>query len=742
LPRPDSHPEVGEASPSAGSAFPGSTVLRWGSLVLGAIVVLLWLVAALQHPAPALLARGAVIAALLVSGAWGGRALRQALAGKAGRRRALVFLLPALLFIALAVRFVGLGHEVEGRYYLDEGTYYHHASEIDAGKVLRLSFVYPHLLYYLDAVVLWLAGLFPAAAAGFGRLYGVTEPLALSWLLLRGVVALLSALTLLPVFALGRRLAGPFGGALAALLLAFQPLYNEGSHLNTCDVPSAFFAAVCLALVAGLLERESASGYVLAGIASGLAAAAKYPAGLVAVAIVGAWAYGRIARRPFNLGLLWAGLASLATFVGVIPSLLVYPRAAFLGERGMLFGAHQYGQGGWLGVTPDSNLAFYAGNLAESFGWAALILGLLGLAALPREARRRLLGLLPFPLLYLALIVSMSMVVKRNLYPVLPPLAAFLGAGLAAGAGWLARRREKPGLWLPLLAGGLALATLIPAIRATIAQDLSLASPSTREMAAAWIRSHLPPGASLAKESYTPDFAPGELAVRQVRFAGRIPIPELRRGYDYVLLASAAYARFNDPAALSKPHQREVAGRYREIFAGFPEVARWTPDARHQGPILRLFRVPPDPAACRPEAALPSADAFVPEEAMQAGPRWPVRYSRPGQWARFALCLPAGSYGVGLEGSIGERARIRAVDGTGKALGDRTMAGAGPAGPFVLPATARVLLYVELEPGSRLKGLAVRPWPAPGAGGPRRAAAPRAPASGRSRGGGRSSRSG
>ena len=109
-----------------------------------------------------------------------------------------------------------------------------------------------------------------------------------------------------------------------------------------------------------------------------------------------------------------------------MPSLLVFPEAAFFGGRGIFFGARQYGQGGWLGVTPDNNAWFYAKALVESFGWPAVAVGLAGLAGLKAGARRPVLWMLPFPAGYLALLIAMSMVVKRNLYPVVPILAALL----------------------------------------------------------------------------------------------------------------------------------------------------------------------------------------------------------------------------------------------------------------------------------------------------------------------------
>jgi Ca2+/Na+ antiporter len=300
---------------------------------------------------------------------------------------------------------------------------------------------------------------------------------------------------------------------------------------------------------------------------------------MVAVAIIAVWLRWRLARRDFQLGLLWAGLAAMAAFVAVMPSLVVFPQAAFLGNRGMLFGVHQYGQGGWLGVTPRSNSGFYGGQIVESFGWPALLIGLTGLFRVRREDRHRWLWLTPYPLIFLALITAMSMVVKRNLYPVLPILAVFLGLGIAA---WRDRRGR-------LLTAVLLLVCLALPAWSTLQADVALARPTTREEAAAWIRTHVPPGASIMKESYTPDFRGGEYRVLHRRFVARLSLDELRR-FDYVLVANAAYARFDDSAALARPHQKEMAVRYQEIFRTFELVREWRPAGLQEGPVLRLYR--------------------------------------------------------------------------------------------------------------------------------------------------------
>jgi hypothetical protein len=741
---------------------------RWGAaaLALAAMVTVLWLLDVAWRGrggrgVPEGLSRVAIVAALAAGAGWLAAALAARVAGRRGWQLAAALALPGLVVLSLAVRFAGIDSEVSGRYYLDEGTYYHHATAIDGGELLTRTFIYPHLTYYADALTLWVAARFQVVVGALvRRLYGLDEPLAVAWLLLRGVVALLSALTVVPVWKIAERLGGgsdgPPGtgagdglawapwtgrvaGALAVGLLIFSDLFNQGSHLNTCDVPSAFFATVCLLFAARLAQRESARDYALAGVAAGLAAASKYPAGLAALAVAAVWTGWRLRRRDWNPGLAWAALAAAGTVVAVMPSLIAYPDLAFGGERGVFFGARQYGRGGWLGVMPDSNAAFYGGELLSTFGWPAVAVGVSGLGLLAVRGlraghgeRRRapglagLLWLAVYPVAFLALIASMNMVVKRNLYPVLPILAVYLGVGMAA---WLELAAElasrsplvpawRWGRWAVTI---LALACLWPPVELTARQTVGYVSPTTREDAAAWIGHHLPLGASIVKESYTPDFPAGRFAVSQQRLAGRIPIPELRDPQnDYLLLSSAAYARFRDPAALFTDNQRELAHRYDEIFRTFALVKEWVPGELQLGPVLRLYRIDPDPAACVPGAELAAADAFMPDESMRPAsdrPDRPLRYTAPGQWSLFRACLPAGRYRLGMLGELRPPASVRVTDATGSQLDQlevKPAGGPGPAGvaDFELKRPGKVLLYVDLGSGSRLRAVNVARSPA------------------------------
>jgi hypothetical protein len=262
----------------------------------------------------------------------------------------------------------------------------------------------------------------------------------------------------------------------------------------------------------------------------------------------------------------------------------------------------------------------------------------------------------------------------------------------------------------------LLLLAVAPAAARTVKQEIALARPSTREVAAAWIREHVPHGATLLKESYTPDFGWWEYQVVQRRFAGRFSMPELRDpGHDYLLLASAAYGRFEQPERFLKPHHREFARLYQQVFTTFPLVRRWEREEYRQGPELRLYRIPDPPGCGSPAglpAALPAATAFVPDGSMRPRPKRPIEYTVDGQWSAFKGCFDAGAYRVTVRGEPAgpgelEVAAVAGIAGSaGEKLGRAPLDGAG--GREVrLPRRGKYLFYVYLPVGSRVRGVTV-----------------------------------
>ncbi|MFP3939183.1 MAG: ArnT family glycosyltransferase [Thermoanaerobaculia bacterium] len=667
-------------------------------------VAALWLADALGAGLPRPVDAAAAGAALALSAAaLAGPVRRLWRGGPPGRT------LLALLAVVAVTYFTGLAHELTTRYFGDEGIYLAQAQRINQeGELLRPWFIYPHLLFYLDAFALWLAStLQPLTGWLAALLYGVDHPAALDPLVTRGVTALLGAATVVPVFVAARRLAGPVAAGLAGGLVALGSLFIEVAHLNISDVVGGFFAAMTFMQCALLLEGESRRGYVLAGLWAGLAAGGKYPAGVAAVAVFGVWLGWRIRERNLRPGLLWAAAVSIAAFLATTPSFLAYPGAATQGQGAdLLFGVRQYARAGWFGVERASNAGYYLGLLRHSFGLPALLLGLTGVAGLDARTRRGLLWLAPFPVCYLGLIVAMDMAVPRNLLPVVPALAVAVGAG---AAGWipLARRLRIPVPSRPAAAAGLAVLCLaLPAWRATVTVT-KLARPTTRELAAAWIPENLPPGSALVQEIYTPHVFPEHLyPSARPRYVIRFPPEQLRDPrFDFVFLASEAYGRFFRTDELDPGYVEPGVERYREIFETFEPVAEWRPGLFRGGPTLRLYELDPERLPWTTELARGADELRTAHPTMRPAGEGPVVFSATGQWALAKGYLEPGTYRVRVDARAPRTAGgVRVVTRTGAEVAlevffDRLEARVS------LPERDKYFVYVRLPEGSELRSV-------------------------------------
>jgi hypothetical protein len=653
----------------------------------------------------------------------------------------------ALLALATVTCCTGLAQELLGRYFGDEGIYLAQARRInDDGQLLRPWFIYPHLLFYLDAFALWLGDALGPVVPLLARwVYGVEDPAALDPLVTRMVTAAMGAGTVVPVFVAARRMAGPAAAALGGALVALCPLYVRVAHLNISDVAGAFFAAMTFMQCALLVERdepgsaETRRGYLLAGLWAGLAAGGKYPAGVVAVAVAGVWAAWRLrGRRPgggprrespskgsnaperapgLPSGLLWAAGAAVVAFLGTTPSFLAFPGAAYAGEgtADVLFGFRQYAQAGWTGVVRASNTAFYLDRLVLSFGVPALLLGLSGglsgIARLDRRSRRRLLWLAPFPVAYLALVLTMRIAVDRNLLPVLPALAAVLGAGLAGWTG--AARTSRASRLAGTRHAGSVLAVLVAAVALappawrSAAQTVRFARPTTRELAARWIPEHLPPGSALVQEVYTPIVRPERLyPAARPRFVVRMRPEELRDPrFDFVFVASDAYGRFFQPEALDDRYEEGGRERYEEIFETFEPVAEWAPGRFRAGPRLRLYRLDPETPPWSDRAERGADELLTLSPAMRTGAETggPVIFRAAGQWALAKAFLEPGSYEVGVDADApAAGGGVQVLTRAGEEVAVDLFFGDGTA-RVELPRRDKYFVYVRLPPGSVLR---------------------------------------
>ena len=637
--------------------------LQWATAVSWILLVGLWLLFVAQHPAPEWISQILALAAIGVT-----VALVVAGTVAAWRRgeRARVLALGSVVVLALVIHIVGIEHEVGEQYYQDEGTYRHHANEINRGNFLRPSYFYPHLLYYIDAFATWLAAQGPKTVlAVSGWLFGVSDWSVFCRLLGRLITALLAGLTAVPVFRLAERFGGLYAGTVAGLLIAVAPVYNRGSHVNTADVPSAFFAALAFDAVGRLVQGESRRGYVLAGVYAGLAAGTKYPAGLVAVAIIAVYLKWRIAERRFSWSLAWAGIPSLIVFLMTTPGLALHPQVSIFGSKGALFGFRQYSRGGWIGVVVDSNWIYYGELIVRSFAWPAILVGVAGLCLLTGKQRTWALWLLPFPALYLTVICSMNMVVERNLYPALPPVAAFLGIGIWRASEALAKRRSANQVQkrLRLQTVGLAIACLSWPLVQVVAQDIGYAGPSTRQFGAQWAFDHLPHGSAVLKERYTPNLTPTYFKVQKTRWIGSYSVDQLAAAdYDFVILASTAFDRFLRPELHFEDHHKATERNYREIFERLELVQEIGPHRTRRGPRILIYEVPVDVSQVHDEQSIDASQPII--RKLRPRPEHAGRFEHlpTHRWQTLRVQLAAGSHQLAFVGEQPSSGWLSVVD--------------------------------------------------------------------------------
>ena len=157
------------------------------------------------------------------------------------------------------------------------------------GNLHPVDHAYPALLKYVNAVTL-------VAYVSFHRLTGHYEKLfdflfdaavlrpGLHYRISRTVTVIFGVATVVAVFFLAQRGYGSRStGLFAATALATCYLHARDSRFATVDVPMTFFITLALLFSVKAAEDFRTRSFVLVGFLSGLAAATKYNAGLVAI---------------------------------------------------------------------------------------------------------------------------------------------------------------------------------------------------------------------------------------------------------------------------------------------------------------------------------------------------------------------------------------------------------------------------------------------------------------------------
>ena len=430
--------------------------------------------------------------------------------------------LPLGLFaIALALRVWVVGNGLPYVEHVDEPAVLEVAIRmVRDGDFSPHIFRYPSLYYDLLAAttklhVWWgiAVGLYHSDQDVPFKNNGVTSVPAL-YIWGRTLTAIMGAASVPAILALGRRMFDRRVGLLSAVALMVMVFHVTHSHYITVDAPTSLWVILTVLGAWVVAADGSWRGYLLAGVALGLAAGTKYNAGAVVPAIILAHA---IHWRRTSLGrpcvrLVASGVVSLLTFLVTTPYALL-DMQTFLGD--LRFNAAHYASGShgdFIGTWPFGEYA--------SFYWDKGLLAtgcLLLLAGLPVLARRRpaqvsvlLVAIIPMQVLLL----SYSVHFVRNLLPILPLCILLAAAGVVALADEMGRwAASKAAQQVALI--GLATALVVPQAYATYNHLDYWSHPHTMVVASERLK-ELPQGARIAAELPSTLFG-GKMAIFPVK---------------------------------------------------------------------------------------------------------------------------------------------------------------------------------------------------------------------------------
>jgi hypothetical protein len=486
------------------------------------------------------------------------------------------------------------------------------AVRVHEGDLNPRFFNWPSLYMYVLAGVYGLVfGVSPDGVAGaFARIP------ALFYLAGRLVTALFGTATLAVLYCTGRMAYGPAVGILAAGLLAVDLLHVRDSHWVTPDVPLTFLVALATLYALRYWRDGRRADAGVAGLVVGLAAAMKYPGGLAFLGLVAAHAarrpglpaWRRVAGKDTLLG---AGLAVLGIFLGT-PFALLTPAAFVRGVLAELREVHtvQFGNE----ADAPAYLFHLAYSLPEAMGWPLYLLALAGLGWALAVRGAREVVLLAFAVPYLVVIATWSARFERYAIPLLPCLTLLAAVAVTRGVSWLSGRVRLAPPWPALtLAAGAVLLVAPPLARVTAYHRL-LAEPDTRELGAAWVERHVPPGTRIALEPYSLSLPVA--GSQDGYWLVRLHTYDLDRlqgaGVQYVVLSGFVYQRYRQACRWHPDPCRFYAAldaRAQLVFSVSPGVPGaedsallvgdiYSPltrlgERRHPGPPIRIYRLPP-----------------------------------------------------------------------------------------------------------------------------------------------------
>ena len=363
--------------------------------------------------------------------------------------------------------------------HVDEKRFIHLPLGFWSGDLNPHFFNYPTLQFYLVSLVYYvyyLLGSEPLMSfVAYRYFVDATDLIAIA----RGLGTLMSVGTVAVVAFIGRRLYGAAGGLLAAAFAALMPLSVRFAHLAITDTPAVLWTALALLGAVRIVQEGRRCDYLLAGVGAGLAAATKYPAGLVVLPVI----LAALLRCPaWKQSGLWCAVAATGlSFCATTPYVLLDFQAFWadfsaMGQEHLLAADWRVDPTWWHVLRYNLRYGLGLGGLAAlvaALGWIA------------RQRRREELVLAAYVLACYALVGSAASNFMRYALPLVPAMAVLAVKPLV-----------QPVFRASVLAALVVALLAEPAYYAWKTRDL-MSGGDTREQARAWIERQAPGGAFL-----------------------------------------------------------------------------------------------------------------------------------------------------------------------------------------------------------------------------------------------------
>jgi 4-amino-4-deoxy-L-arabinose transferase-like glycosyltransferase len=468
---------------------------------------------------------------------------------------------------------------------------------IKTGNFNLTFYDYGGLTYYLQAAVASARFLVGAMNREWTSLDEVWEGNFYVWA--RATTALLGVLTIVLVYRAGLRL-GTAAALFAALAMAIQPQHVRESHFALTDVPMTFFVVLTLVQSLSASQNPRPLEFLLAGIATGLAAATKYNAALAILMPLCALSQIKAIRLFAASGATLVGGAAIGFVIGAPYAILNLP--GFLNGFARLLGFYNvdpsWTEGAGVYWTHIVQWSGWPGVLWRIVAAPALLTCFYGLVVIARDVRdpdkrARSLILLVFPLVYFWFIAGQSLKFGRYALPLAPFLCLWFGVGASrivaflSGPGAIPRRT-----WTAV---GLIVLILTPALGASIAFNARRLTLSPSELAALWLVAEVKREEGVAIEGraflQVPPMQIRSLRVNRVidhppKFRG--PLEFYRdQGIVYLVTSSGEYGGF-----LSNPERDpEKAAAYADLFRSTQTVQVFTSTNPNLWPTIRILKI-------------------------------------------------------------------------------------------------------------------------------------------------------